>query len=87
MNFVGFYIIGAPISAVVALSDYVTTSVITKMSFCVAATAIAQTCIAVFGYLFLLRMDWGKAAAIIKARAHTDKTESEQTSWISSPRG
>ena len=85
--FVCFYLIASPVAGTAALSDYITTSVITKMLFCVSTSAIAQTCIAVVGYLFLLRINWGETAAIINARANTD-TESALVAspWPGSPR-
>ena len=72
-NIVAFYLIGAPIGGVLALTDLGTTSVAAKMGWCVAISTIAQTLLALYGFIFLARLDWAKTSKVINERANTDK--------------
>lgn len=45
LTFLSFYVIATPIAAVGALTDVITSSVATKMQFCVGASSIAQVII------------------------------------------
>lgn len=61
------------LSGAIALSDSFTTSVTTKMRWCVGTTSIAQFALALIYSVYLARLDWGAAARVIHARAHTDR--------------
>merc|ERR1712217_837514 len=74
-TFVCFYLIASPFTAAVALTDWFTTSVATKMVACVGATSIAQFSLAVWFLCYLSKMDWQEAGAIINRRANNDKEE------------
>ena len=73
-TFIAFYLFAAPISGTIALSNLVTTDVTTKMLACVSATAIAQVPLAVFGFIYMYRLDWNDVAKTIASRANSDKT-------------
>ena len=79
-NIVSFYCIAAPLAAVAALTNLVTTDVGTKMIFCVAATAVAQLFVAVWSFADMgCRQDWEKACLMIHERANNDRLlEDEQ---------
>ena len=49
-----------------------------RMVACVGCTAIAQTILALFGFIYLARLDWSEAAALVKKRANTDKLQQIQ---------
>jgi len=70
-----FYMIAAPISAVLSLTDLLTTSVLTKLTFCLATTPMATLLMSIceFGYLGFL--DWNKVAKVINDRANNDKEQ------------
>ena len=72
-NFVSFYLVACPISGVCALTDVCTTSIPVKMAFCLGASSIAQTCISVFNFCYLVRTDWGGMSDAVVARANTDR--------------
>ena len=72
-TFVSFYAIAAPLTAVAALTDLVTHSVVIKMTFCLGATTIAQLAMALAGMGYLGRADWKVAGQTIADRAQTDR--------------
>ena len=73
-NIVSFYCIAAPLAAVAALTNLVTTDVSTKMIFCVAATAVAQLFVAVWSLADMgCRQNWEKACLMIHERANNDR--------------
>jgi hypothetical protein len=78
-TFFAFYILAAPISGAIALSNSFTTDVTTKMRWCVGTTSIAQFALAVIYSVYLARLDWGAAARVIRARANTDRQQSNST--------
>jgi len=75
-NIVGFYFIATPITAVFSLTDLVTSSVILKLTFCLATTSLASLLISVFQFGYLALRDWNKIARIISDRANNDKEQS-----------
>jgi len=78
-TFVGFYCVASPISAFVALTDYVTTSMSTKMVACVGLTSMAQLCLLVTFYIFLCGLDWQDACAIVKRQADSDRQKTARS--------
>jgi len=75
VNIICFYFIATPISAVGALTNIWTTSVLIKLTFCLATTPMAMALIAVFLFGYLCIMDWKKVAELINARANSDKKQ------------
>lgn len=73
ITFGTFYLVAVPIVVVVALSDVVTTSVTIKLSVVVGSTSIAQALQVVLNFVYLSRLDWELAGAIINRRANADK--------------
>ena len=71
--FTSFWLIGAPISTVGALTDAFTTSMLTKLQLCMVCSVIGQGINAVCYSSLLLRLDWDRAARLIAARANTDQ--------------
>lgn len=69
---VGFVLLAAPFAAVAALTDLLTTSVLTKLRLCVACASIGEAFSSVGCALVLLRLDWARTAEVVHARAHTD---------------
>lgn len=76
LNFVSFYCVAAPISAVVALTDLVTDSVRWKIVACVGTTSIAQSLVSVVAYGYLASMDWRQVSKLIADRANNDRLRS-----------
>jgi len=74
-NIVGFYLIASPISAVFSLTNLVTSSVLLKLTFCLATTSLAALLISVFEFGYLALIDWNKVAKIINDRANNDKEQ------------
>ena len=72
-TFVCFYCVAAPVAGVLALTDAATTSVPVKMAACVGATTIAQAPLALFGFVWCVRLDWRAAGKIVAMRANMDK--------------
>ena len=73
--FTSFWLVGAPISIVGALTDALTTHMLTKLQLCMLCAVIGQTINAVCYGGLLLQLDWGKAAHVIAARANTDRSD------------
>lgn len=73
VNLVCFYLIATPVTVIVLLTDWVTSSIILKLTFCLASTSIAATFVSMFELGYLLLMDWKKAVKVINDRANTDK--------------
>ena len=73
LNLIGFYVVATPIVAVLALTNYVTTSVRVKLTLCVAGTSMAQVPIALLGFAYLIRLDWVETGRLIRQRANSDK--------------
>jgi Na+-driven multidrug efflux pump len=71
-NVVAFYLIASPIVGVVALTNYFTKDIGTKLTFCVSATTIAQVVQAVGGFIYISRCDWDSICNIVHSRANTD---------------
>lgn len=72
-TFISFYLIAAPISGVLALTDVATTLVAPKIVVCVACTSIGMGVLGVWGFWFMARLDWEETGRVIAARANTDK--------------
>lgn len=77
VKIVCFYLIATPISAVLALTDMVTSSVIVKLTFCLATTPMATLLIAMFEFGYLGLMDWDRVAKVINDRANSDKEQTK----------
>ena len=72
VQFICFYLIAVPVSAVAAFTD-TNYSITTKMAFCLATSPAAQVLISAFCLLYLHCKDWNVLAKLIKDRANTDK--------------
>jgi len=70
-----FYIIASPITVIVSLTDMVTSSVLLKLTVCLATTSMASLLLFVFDFGYLVLMDWTIIAKIINERANTDKEQ------------
>jgi Na+-driven multidrug efflux pump len=75
VNTICFYIIATPVTAVVSLTDMVTSSVSLKLTICLATTPMASSLIGIFEYAYLSLMDWSRIAKVINDRANTDKEQ------------
>jgi len=76
INITCFYLIATPVTAIIALTDIVTRSVILKLKICLATTAITSVHIGMFEFAYLGLMDWNKVAKVIRDRANTDIEQS-----------
>ena len=72
-NIISFYIIAAPLCGLISLTDLITHSVWIKIDFCLSTTTIANLIGAVLGITFMYRLDWNKAARIVRERALLDE--------------
>ena len=72
-NVISFYIIAAPLCGLISLTDLITHSVQVKIDFCLSTTTIANVIGAVLGITFMYRLDWNKAARIVRERALLDE--------------
>ena len=70
--FICFYAVATPVAGVVALTDLVTKSVHWKMVACIGATPLAQGLLAIFGFAYIAKLDWRRAATMVQERANTD---------------
>jgi len=72
MTFSSFYLVACPVAGVVALTDIFTDSIAIKIGFCAGTSTIAQVMMLIFNFIYLCRLDWEAAGAIINKRANTD---------------
>ena len=72
-NVISFYIIASPLCGLISLTDLITHSVQVKIDFCLSTTNIANVIGAAFGITFMYRLDWDKAARIVRERALLDE--------------
>eukprot|EP00808_Paulinella_micropora_P005806 g55091.t1 len=75
---IAFYVIGAPVACLAALTDLITNSMLVKIILCVACSSIAQAFLPLVGLPYLLSLDWVVLASVVSARAHTDKGDSQE---------
>ena len=72
ITFVSFWLVAAPIAIVAALTDWLATTLLARVAFCVACTSIAQGLNALCYGILLLRLDWAAAAKVVSSVANND---------------
>jgi Na+-driven multidrug efflux pump len=78
-NVVAFWVIAAPLTCVAALTDTFTRDKTRKMAFCFLCCVLANALLTIVFGVYLLRLDWRRAARVVAGRANTDRpVEPEQ---------
>jgi len=78
VTFASFYFIATPVAGAIAMTDLFTDDVALKMMACVGASTVAQVLLSLFGFGYLLRMDWDKSGKLIAERANNDQVPTSE---------